>query len=481
MPRSLKILLTLTSAAFLAAAVLYFSAGRSLLGSTALFGSTGFWGSKVSPPNVLVVLVDTLRGDHLGVNGYERNTSPFLDSFAKENLHLAYAVSPSTWTPTSVASLFTGLYPSGHRMMPPTGREVAKERSAKLDDSYTTLAELFKNAGYATAGITANPWVSAEFGFDQGFESFTVRNRVTARDINRMAVRYLQQTIQGDRPFFLYLHYMDPHFTYDPPGRFKTTFSGPLKWRAYPKPQEEMIGHYDGEILFTDTKLKELFDWLKQQGIYDSTVIVFLSDHGEQFAERGNQGHGWRVHSEENVVPFMIKSAPAAKIPPVPQHSKVSEESEFEAVKVTYPVSTVDAFPTLLDLAGIKLPHPVHGVSLASERPRRKATGVLSEIYRHHNQKAYIAPDGKKLILTYPLEVGYLIAESSIPASRQVYDTVSDYWELSPLADGELGDRLEREFRTLYGEALKSGTGYKSSEIPVDDKTLKELETLGYM
>ena len=115
-------------------------------------------------------MLDTLRADHLSGYGYERTTTPILDTFAKENLKAAYALTAAPWTPASVASMFTGLYPTSHGMVPPNDRTLAKKGLVRLNSSLETLPEKLKGLGYQTAGVSPNPWITKQFGYAQGFD-----------------------------------------------------------------------------------------------------------------------------------------------------------------------------------------------------------------------------------------------------------------------------------------------------------------------
>ena len=141
--------------------------------------------------NVIFILVDTLRADHLSYFGYERNTTPNIDAFANESLSFLNAFSPAPWTPTAMASIFTGLYPTIHGMTPPNSREEALKSAAKLTDKVYTLAELFKDNGYFTMAVQTNPWLSEAFGYAQGFDKYIFKHRQKANIINEEAYKLL--------------------------------------------------------------------------------------------------------------------------------------------------------------------------------------------------------------------------------------------------------------------------------------------------
>jgi hypothetical protein len=411
--------------------------------------------SLVKKPNIIILLADTLRADHLGKNGYSRNTSPVLDNFAAENVDFTYAVSPSSWTIPSVASLFTGLYPSAHGVMPRN-----RETISKLNDDFETLAEALKKEGYSTAAIAANFLVSAKFGLDQGFEQFDTARGETAERITKRAINYLDHAKSLKNPFFLYVHYMDPHHPYQPPPPFNKMFAGPLG--SYSPEVMADISLYDGEIRFTDTQIGELLSWLKKQGLFENSIVIITSDHGEQFGERGHLGHGNKLFSEEVRVPLMI-SAKGMK------------------TKINIPVSLVDIYPTLLSFAGSVTNLPVHGYALFDNIKARKNEGVLSEVLRDVNQKAFINATGEKLISQYPLDNELANLTDAMVESQEIYDTKTDYAEVSPLNNQTLLASLDKEYRELYAGILKAKGPYPQIKSEADEEIVRDLKTLGYI
>lgn len=408
--------------------------------------------------NVVLIMLDTLRADHLGIYGYERDTSPVLDAFARENIQYTYAITSAPWTPPSVASMFTGKYPASHGMMPPNGRQLAMKSSAVLDGDNLTLAEMLSAQGYQTIGISPNPWIKKDFGYDQGFDKFIFRERARADAITRLAGRQLDE-LSPDKPFFMYVHYLDPHDPYTPPAPFDTMFSGPLQRREYSPEMLDIIRRYDGEIRFMDSELGNLFQHLKQRGLWDNTVIAIISDHGEQFKERGELGHGFRLFNEEIHVALLLK-APGEK-------PRVINEV----------VSPVDIFPTLLKLSNSDAPHPrSEGVVLTDETRLAKRAGVLSEIRRVHNFKSFTRRDRKRLILNYG---DPSVGDEAAPVSSEIFDAVADPLELSPLQDEQLTKEMKLDFDALFSEATEHTI--EAADSSLSDETLEQLRSLGYL
>lgn len=406
-------------------------------------------------------MLDTLRADHLGYMGYERPTSPALDKFASESLRFRYAITSAPWTPPAVASMFTGLYSASHGMMPPSGRELAKKTSSILSENHNTMAEIFSSAGYHTIGITPNPWLKPEFQFNQGFKDFVFELDARADVINKIGLAHLDSR-PANQPFFLYLHYLDPHRPYTPPAPYDTMFTGPLQNAkfSYKKGVLKALNLYDGEIRFLDDQLGQLFSELRSRGLWENTVIVIISDHGEQFLERGEMGHGNQLFNEEVHVALLLK------VPGIP------------AADVEEVVSPVDILPTLVSISGIDGQNTIkQGVSLIDNEKLKSRIGVLSEIRRDHSQKAITRNDRVRLIMDYPPSSEQDIKPT--PKLLGVYDYKADPRERTQLQAPEIVSELRRQFVELNQSIKLAESGTKETSLP--DETLKQLGTLGYM
>lgn len=424
---------------------------------------------KNEKQNVIFILIDTLRADHLSYFGYERNTSPNLDAFAKENLVFKNAFSPAPWTPTAMASIFTGLYPSVHGMIPPNSREEALRSAAKLTDKVYTLAELFKDNGYYTMAVQTNPWLSNTFGYAQGFDNYVFKHRQKANIINDEAYKLLNEFIENKdnkgKPFYLYLHYLDPHNPYKAPKEYDTLYTDTIQG-DYDERAQELIRKYDREIKYTDDKMGELFDFLKKKKLYDNSIIVVLADHGEQFFERGHHGHGFNLYSEEIHVPFFLKA---------PKQRGVVNE----------PVSSIDLFSTFVDLCNLKNEKSMPlGFSLVSKEGinQRKRTDILSEIKRKFQSKALITNNLDKLINDYKLDTKDEGILKESPLSEKVYNLKSDILEKNEINDDELKNKLKKRFGATYLKVLKNKIQLDENDsLKMDEKTINELKSLGYL
>jgi arylsulfatase A-like enzyme len=436
-------------------------------------------------PNIVLVTIDTLRADHLSAYGYPRRTSPALDALAREGVLFERAFSQSSWTKPSTASLLTGRYPSMHRLY---------LEKASLPDDEVLLPEILREHGYTTAALSGNPWIRPEFGFDQGVEHFysvraeglahgtlfmnalksanklfdtsaMIYNRVkrlvvghlapTERDrrLNAEAARWLAR--QGSRPFFLYLHYMSPHQPYTPPPPFDHAFVPdpratpvtvyPRKTYLFfetgdPLPEakrQDLIGRYDGAILFADSILGELVETLRHLDLLDDTLLVVTSDHGEEFYEHRNWGHGQSLYNELIHVPLVMRW-PAH----LPRERRVGRV-----------VRAVDVMPTILQLLGIAAPAPVAGRSLLDVIADESAPGwdeaYAELLFRDASVRALVRGD-EKILET--VRGGRL--------RRELYDLAADFDEQTDLSARTASTDFEERLATVrtWAEAGDHGT-----------------------
>lgn len=306
-------------------------------------------------PNILLYVMDTLRADHLGVYGYDRPVSPRIDSFAADATVFDDAVAQSSWTRASMASIFTSLWPLQHG---------TNRRGDVLAPEAVTLAELLNSAGYETVAFAKNQNIFPTFGFAQGFEDFNAMwTKGKSHRINAQVDKWLR-SFDGERPFFLYLHAVDPHVPYGPPEGFKYQFAsesnddltlkrppGLKTWKTLqPEQQERILGHlldlYDGEIAYNDSTFGDLLEMLREHSLYEDTLIILLSDHGEEFQDHGNWQHGRNLFVENLHVPLLIRFP-----------------DRGQGVRVEQRVQHIDLLPTLLDYLGLEAPDFLEGSS----------------------------------------------------------------------------------------------------------------------
>ncbi len=402
-----RTILALTAGASLACAGLAFWLGSQSLPWPAV-SSVG----RSESPDVILIVQDTVRADHLSVYGYPRKTTPVLESVAARATLFRRCMSTSDFTLPSHASMFTGLYPSWH------GAHSGSGRPAPLSGHFVTIAEALAARGYRTAGVSANhAFFGREFGLDQGFQFMDARrplpvlprfpairrllrrilNRVVstnefdlqhrrADEVNTAVMRVMASLTAGApnrAPFFLFVNYMDAHAPYGPPAPFDSLFPGRARsWtrlendRALaeinrtgrPATAEELrcqTALYDGGVAHTDARIGELVAHLKRLGVYESSLIVFTSDHGEGFGERGLGEHaGVSVYQELVHVPLIVK---------------FPWQSRGKAVDTA--VSVADIAPTVLRHAGAPILRRRHGVDLDQSARGEPRGAVFAESY----------------------------------------------------------------------------------------------------
>ncbi|MFC2141492.1 sulfatase, partial [Acidobacteriota bacterium] len=412
-----------------------------------------FWANPIlfrqesSGLNVILISVDTLRADHLGSYGYSRDTSPHIDALAEDGIRFANAYSSSSWTLPSHVSLMTSLHGVRHQVY---------HDDERMDPGLVTLAEHFQSRGYSCAAFTGGGFVSPAYGFAKGFDTYDVGSgHVLNQDSADRVYRFVSPWIDRhkDRSFFLFLHTYQPHSPYACPMPYKTMFlnddslfghadlfyilGGQANlYKSLPDAERQnLIDLYDGEIRYVDDRLiGPLVAQLKAQGLYDRTLIVFLSDHGEEFFDHGAWGHGHSLYDELLKVPLILKL-------PKSQHKGMSPDTI---------VSLVDVMPTLLDAMGWDIPREsLDGRSLfpvieGREREDRMfLADIGSNILRSHVPKKIATNRGRiKMILNEAyspeaLEFFRFPPPRSGPA--ELFDLAADPAESRSLADRQPG------------------------------------------
>lgn len=425
-------------------------------------------------PNVIVYLIDTLRADHLGCYGYNRNVSPHIDAFAETSTLFVNAQAQSPWTRASVASMLTGLLPQVHG---------ANGDDDALSDSIVTLAELLAAAGYETAGYTANGNAARVAGIAQGFETFKylrqlVEERTYARssEVHEAVVSYLNHR-KGGRPLFLWVHTIDPHAPYAPPEPFRTTFAESVAGQEVGSidrivalttsgkaPSEAQIRDltdlYDAEIAANDASFGALLQELRARGIYENSLIVVLSDHGEEFYDHGGWTHGKTLFAEMLDTPLIVK---------LPQQERGHRVEQI--------VDHVDLFPTVLDLVGVEVPGDIQGLSFL---PFLSGDEALST----WDNRSIAHLDLRGRLGTSYLESSWkliLYSQGGAESFPELYDHRSDPHERTNLATERT--TMARYLSTLLHNEESSLTGMKSAKAnPEELKAMEEeLKALGYL
>jgi len=296
-------------------------------------------------PDIFIFLIDACRPDHLGLYGYPRPTSPHLDRFAADAVVFENAYANASFTRSSVATLFTGLYPESHKV------RVLVET---LSDRFQTIPVFLKGKGYRTSLFTASGNVSKSMGFTRGVDDYFPNIEEWHKGEERRIPSQFAGWIRREEPLFGYVHFMEPHLPLTPPPPFRDMFSDPKNLvfaRAavqkytnknietdpfMPEEVQAIVDNYDSAIAFIDSVVGKLIQSLKDRGSYDDSFVIVLSDHGESLYERAFWGHGHQVYEETVRVPLLVKF-PAS----------LGLKSRVKGI-----VELAGAFPTLLDLFG---------------------------------------------------------------------------------------------------------------------------------
>jgi arylsulfatase A-like enzyme len=273
--------------------------------------------------NVVLISMDTLRSDHLGVYGYSKPTSPHVDALGERGMVFYNAITQAPWTLPAHMTLFTGLYPSEHGVTRYAANRYAAERRKwqVLSPEIPVLAEVLERNGYVTAAFTGGGFVRPAFGFARGFDVYRTDSR-RLEGFHANALRWLRRNL--DRRFFLFLHFYNTHRPYEPPAPYDTMFvpagseqllkrvagfCGRSKRRGAPPSGpllEAILAQYDGEIRFADELLGRIFLLMDELGLSQNTLIVFLSDHGEAFYEHANCDHLKSLYDTLLRVPLIL-------------------------------------------------------------------------------------------------------------------------------------------------------------------------------
>ena len=405
-----------------------------------------------------MIVVDTLRPDRLGAWGQARETSPHIDNLAGESIRFSHAKSQAPWTTPSTASLLTSLYP----------HELGIETEPNIvPDQAILLPELLRDRGYQTFGVVASSFLSRQWNFDQGFSRFEDRNvgglmSITSPEVTKAAIKMLKRR-NPSQPFFLFVHYFDPHFHYVSHSKFdfsddeqeiqpEETEAGQeglgMKSEASGPELGQLLDSYDSEIGFTDHYIGQLLDNLRQEGLFNDALIVFTADHGEEFLDHGGWKHAHSLYEEVIHVPLLFK---------LPR-SKTSWVEDRQ-------VGLIDVFPTITEILGVDVEHPISGASLFAEAEVRP---VFSETSRNNKLQAVIFKGHKAIV------------DLSDGEKWQLYDLNADPAEKHDLA----GDRVEL-LQELMEEVRRwrenTRIAAEAESVVLDAEQTEQLKALGYL
>jgi arylsulfatase A-like enzyme len=437
---------------------------------------------KKSAKNFILVLIDTLRADKLDLyNPDTRVRTAYLSTFGRTAMVFERAFAPENWTKPSVASLLTGLYPETHN---------TKGDKDKLPVTAKMMSEHFKSLGFNTAGFVANGYVSGKFGFERGWDKWT--NYVREGKPNRAqfvvgdAVNWLEQRTD-DKPFFLYVHTIDPHVPYIPPQKYLKMYdggrySGPVKASTTAKLAEQIkTGRaklndrdkmrfealYDGEITYHDDQLVALEAKLKDLELLEETLIIVTSDHGEEFFDHGSAGHGHSMYEELLHVP-LIARLPGNQTPADKSAFRDSEEA-----------SLVDVFPTACDILGIECPSDIEGRSLLPRIDADEKDTFPSTAFSEFLDGGRTARMGRYKLILRGLRT-------------TLFDLKTDPKETADLSEelriafAVMSDAIGHHLGTFVDDPSKAVASlgkkkHKKEEAVIDPETERQLKALGYM
>jgi arylsulfatase A-like enzyme len=420
-----------------------------------------------SRPNVVVVLIDTLRPDYLGFYGYEEENAPFLAELARNGVVFERAFSTSSWTAPSTASLFTSLYPPQHGIVEGflmhRNRNKRREEAGietialnRLPAEVATLPEAFQSMGYTTFGLAANINIGDEIGFSRGFDRFERRADASAPFFLERVTAW-RDAIRQSEPFFLYLHLNDVHLPY-------------RKRKPYYEKQEGKLNNrrarYLSEIAYADEHLRKIYETLD---LGSDAILVVLSDHGEEFRDHGGLAHQDKLYIELNRVLMMVH-APAL---------------ELEPRRVTLNVSLVDVLPTLIELAGGIEKGSLGdrmGVSLVPALSMSERTGELIEALRERTLFAHRVSREESEHPLWAATLRHWKLIETADGARELYnhrrDPIERHNLYSPHADGipmKMIETLE-EFKKVRLAAEPGRV-----EVEVDPELEEQLRSLGYV
>ncbi len=405
--------------------------------------------------NIVLITIDALRADHLGCYGYQKGTSAFLDTLAYNGVVFQNAFSVSSWTAPSTASMFTSLYPFQHGVVTgiaATERLQKKRYKMELNSiprEATTIAECLKRNGYRTFAVTDNHNICRAEGFDQGFDKFENYNYRTAEAVNA-ALKKWKKEIVSRGPYFLYIHYNDPHSPYHKRSPwFKEQGSELLN----------KISAYDSEIGYVDDKIKEMFDLF---GWDNHALVIITSDHGEEFLEHGGWMHGSTLYNELLHVPLIVYLPGKA----------------YGPRKIETNVSILDIAPTVIELAGIPSRGEGEGKSLVPFLEDRAPAAEERYLFGHLSRK--MDEYGKDVLKRSVVHGDWKYIVTS-PSREEVFNLKDDPGEQANriAAARTIAERLKAALYDFEKNCKKNKQ--RKIGLYLNRKTLEKLKSLGYL
>ena len=414
-------------------------------------------------PNVLLVLIDTIRADHLSCYGYHRDTTPNLDSLAASGVRYSRMMSGSPWTLPSMTTIFTGLPERSHRA------RLRDRTFYGIDPSLPFMPILLKHSGYRTAAFFNVIYMSEHFGFHRGFDHFDCQglvelwnSRAAGATVDSLLLWLDDRPVE--EPFFAAIHLFDPHATYNPPSPYDVMWADPdyqgrfdSSWGVRSDMDDansgvvqvdsagirNLLDLYDGELAYTDAQLGRLFAELRRRNLAGSTLVIVIGDHGEEFGDHGKFAHGHTLHAELLQVPLIIAG------PGVPN-----------GIVDSALVGSIDVMPTILAAAGVEPPEglPGHDLMASGFDPDRTlpASGLGG------SRQACVRRLDRKVIWE-------AATDSSV-----MYDQAADPREMSPLPSDSI---LLAEVLSYWATPPRGNP----DAVPWTNAVRNELRDLGYI
>lgn len=459
---------------------------------------------KENKPDIIFYVIDALRSDHLGCYGYDKNTTPNIDKFAAENTLFKNAYANASWTRASGATILTGLLAKRHNTM---------ARDSKLSKDLVTLPEKLKENGYYTVAFITNGNICQVFGFDQGFDEFNYFGESLKREdihfksdkLNNKIFDFVNKykKIDKSKPLFLFIWSTDPHDPYTPDKSVSKNFNineyepvenkyrncSELKKRIdknkaegkyYAKctdhmqrnfksskkwPSDSQVQYlmtlYDQEILFNDISFGKLMNKLKEEGLYDNSIIILTADHGEEFEDHGWFAHGVTLYNEVIKIPMIFKAP------------RIKKGTFYEMTQLA------DIYPTILDILNLNLPYEIDGKSFIENYDFRHRAIYSEEILDGHNFQAVIT-NGNKFIKNIKAPPYYHLTRCNNEA-YEIYDLSKDKKETNNISNKRkvLSSYLAQKLNIELSD-IKKSVAFKTDKANISPELDEKLRQLGY-
>lgn len=410
---------------------------------------------KSAEPNVVLIVLDTLRADHLPFYGYEKNTAPFLSHIASQGIVFENTFSASSWTGPATASIFTSLYPFQHGVT--TGFFATKFFNIEINhipNSIKTIPELLKENGYKTYGVANNPNICQEEGFTRGFDKFSLFKNAQEKKMTLQLENWSSE-IKTQKKYFLYIHYNDCHIPYTPRKPW---------YKKKEKIRDDIFSRYDSEISYVDEKIKKMYERL---GWDNNTLLIITADHGEEFWDHKKTGHGKTLYAEVIRVPMLIYFP--------------GGDNANKRIKTN--TCTIDILPTIREYLGIKPNQLEEGINLLplingeKNNTQERERYIFSHLLKHSRDgtiayyKATIYQDWK-----------YIFADKfQKEYQRELFNMKEDHKEKNNIYEKNipLANMLFAKFTEFEKKCKKFPQ--ETQKMELDKNKMEELKTLGYV